>query len=90
MGSHRPTEFLREVPNPRNVTWGASPSLIEPVTGTVVLRNLKAAVSVTATALDGSGKPLGAAMPAKKAADGWAIALGNPVTTWYVLEVKRH
>jgi hypothetical protein len=56
----------------------------------VVLRNLKAAVSVTATALDGSGKPLGAAIPAKKTADGWSIALGNPVTTWYVLEGKRH
>jgi hypothetical protein len=84
------TNFKWDLVNPRNVTWGGSPSLIEPVTGTVVLRNLKAAVSVTATALDGSGNPLGAAIPAKKTADGWSIALGNPVTTWYVLEVKRH
>jgi hypothetical protein len=84
------TNFKWDLVNPRNVTWGGSPSLIEPVTGTVVLRNLKAAASVTATALDGSGKPLGAAIPAKKTADGWSIALGNPVTTWYVLEVKRH
>ena len=74
---------------PRPAGQGESPTLIEPVTGTVILRNLEGATAVSATALDGSGKPLGAAVPGKKTADGWAVAIGDPVTTWYVVEVKR-
>ena len=74
---------------PRPTSFGESPALIEPVTGTVILRNLQGATAVSATALDGSGKPLGAAVPGKKTADGWAVAIGDPVTTWYVVEVKR-
>jgi hypothetical protein len=74
---------------PRPAGQGESPTLIEPVTGTVVLRNLQGATAVSAIALDGSGKPLGAAVPGKKTADGWAVAIGDPVTTWYVVEVKR-
>lgn len=68
---------------------GESPSLIEPVSGTVVLRNLQGATAVSVTPLDGAGKPFGAALPGKKTADGWVVAIGDPVTTWYVVEVKR-
>jgi hypothetical protein len=74
---------------PRPAGQGESPTLIEPVTGKVILRNLQGATAVSAIALDGSGKPLGAAVPGKKTADGWAVAIGDPVTTWYVVEVKR-
>lgn len=70
-------------------TQGGSPSLVEPVAGTVVLRSLEDAAGVTATALDGSGKPIGRLIPGKKTAEGWALAVGEPVTTWYVVEVKR-
>ncbi len=69
---------------------GHSPTLIEPVTGTVTLRNIEGARSVSAAALDGSGKPIGSPISAKKTADGWEIPIGNPVTTWYVLSVSRH
>jgi hypothetical protein len=68
---------------------GHSPTLIEPVTGTVTLRAIEGAKSVSAAALDGSGKPIGDSIQAKKTADGWALPIGNPVTTWYVLSVSR-
>ena len=68
---------------------GESPSLIEPVSGTVVLRNLQGAVAVTAAALDGAGRPIGEPIPAKKTAEGWALAIGDPVTTWYAVSVQR-
>lgn len=68
---------------------GGSPTLIEPVTGTVVLRNLAAAKAVRVAALDGSGKPIGVSASAKKTAVGWVIPVGDPVTTWYVISVTR-
>jgi hypothetical protein len=68
---------------------GHSPTLIEPVSGTVTLRNIQGAKSVTATALDGSGKAIGDAIPAKKTAEGWEIPVGDPVTTWYTVAVSR-
>ena len=71
------------------VNQGGSPSLIEPVTGKIVLRNLQGAKGVSVTALDGSGCPLGARIRAQRAGDEWAFAIGNPVTTWYVVSVER-
>jgi hypothetical protein len=68
---------------------GHSPTLIEPVTGTVTLRNIEGAKSVSAVALDGAGKPTGESIAAKKAAEGWEIPIGSPVTTWYVVSVRR-
>jgi hypothetical protein len=73
----------------RVANQGESPSLIEPVGGTVVLRGLEGAVAVTASALDGAGRPMGDAITAKKQAGGWALPIGDPVTTWYVVSVKR-
>jgi hypothetical protein len=68
---------------------GHSPTLIEPVTGTVTLRAIVGAKSVSAVALDGSGRPIGEPIVGKKSADGWEIAVGAPVTTWYVVTVNR-
>jgi hypothetical protein len=73
----------------RTANQGESPSLIEPVTGTVTLRNLQGAKSVTAQALDGAGRPLGEPMSAHKTAAGWTLTLGEPVTTWYTIRVTR-
>ena len=69
--------------------WGGWPTLIEPVTGTLVLRQLDDAVSVRVTALDGAGRALGEPIPAAKTRDGWTITLGEPATTWYVVTVGR-
>lgn len=73
----------------RLVNQGGPPSLIEPVAGTVTLRQLQRAKSVTAIALDGAGHALGEPIPAKKTAGGWALAIGEPPTTWYVITVGR-
>jgi hypothetical protein len=68
---------------------GRAPTLIEPVTGTVTLRNIVGAKTVGAAALDGSGKPIGNPLQAKKTASGWELPIGTPVTTWYVVSVSR-
>lgn len=73
----------------RVTNQGGSPSLIEPLSGTVTLRNLAKASAVSVAALDGAGKPIGAPIPAKKTADGWIVPLGDPVTTWYVVTVRH-
>jgi hypothetical protein len=68
---------------------GHSPTLIEPVAGTVTLKGIAGANAVSAAALDGSGKPIGNEIQAKKTADGWVLPIGDPVTTWYVVSVRR-
>jgi hypothetical protein len=73
----------------RAANQGESPSLIEPVTGTVVLREIRAAKAVGASALDGAGRPIGDPIQAKKTAAGWAFPIGSPATTWYVISVQR-
>ena len=73
----------------RTLDQGGAPSLIEPVTGRITLRNLTGVTSVSAVALDGSGKPIGAPIAGTRSAAGWTLPIGTPVTTWYVISVKR-
>jgi hypothetical protein len=73
----------------RTASIGEPPSLIEPVRGTVVLRGLEKAATVSAAPLDGAGRAIGEPIAAKKTADGWAVPIGSPVTTWYVISVNR-
>jgi hypothetical protein len=68
---------------------GHAPTLIEPVNGTVTLRNLQGAKAVSAVALDGSGAPIGEPLQAKKTAQGWDLSIGTLVTPWYVVSVRR-
>jgi hypothetical protein len=68
---------------------GTAPTLIEPVTGRLLLRNLSGARKVTMAALDGRGQPIGAPNTAQKTADGWLLTLGATVTTWYEIKVER-
>ena len=69
--------------------WGEGPSLIEVVTGTVVIRNLSPARNVRTTALDGAGRALGEPAAGRRVQDGWAIPIGGVATTWYEIEVTR-
>jgi len=73
----------------RTSNQGESPSLIEPVTGTLVLRDLKPAKTIAVSALDGAGHPIGEPIQAKKTAAGWEFPLGTTVTTWYYISVQR-
>ncbi|HEU0006213.1 MAG TPA: hypothetical protein VFS12_09510 [Terriglobia bacterium] len=69
--------------------WGGPPTLIEPVKGKVILRNLEKAAEVRATALDGAGKRIGKPLAAKQVKDGWEIEIGDPSTTWYEVTVRK-
>jgi hypothetical protein len=67
--------------------WGAGPVLIEPVTGTVTLRGLADAKSVSVTPLTAEGRRLSPSREADRTASNWSITLGEPATTWWLLEV---
>ena len=73
----------------RVTSRGESPTLIEPVTGTIRLRGLERARAVTAAALDGAGKPLGTAVSAQRIPDGWSLVLPERATVWYAISVAR-
>ena len=69
--------------------WGAAPTVVEPVTGTVVLKGLDGASAVSAQPLDGGGKPLGPPLGAERASAGWVLPIGKPPTVWYAVTVSR-
>ncbi len=69
--------------------WGTAPTRIDAVQGDVLLKNLEKAAAITAQPLDGSGSPLGSPVAAAESPEGWTITLGNPATTWMVVEVRR-
>ncbi|HEY0947521.1 MAG TPA: hypothetical protein VGD81_19720 [Opitutaceae bacterium] len=69
--------------------WGHGPTLIEPVTGWLVLRELDGAVALKLTPLDGTAKPLGEPIAGRRLEDGWEIPLGNPATNHYLVEIIR-
>lgn len=69
--------------------WGDSPTLIEPVVGTMVLKHLEPARAIQLQAIDGSGQPIGPPVSATRAGGNWRIPLGRTVTTWYELTVRR-
>ena len=68
---------------------GKSPTLIEPVTGAITLRDLAHARRVSARALDGSGHPFGDPIIAKHTGAKWELAVGQIVTPWYEVTVER-
>jgi hypothetical protein len=69
--------------------WGTTPTLIDQVRGTVILRNLKGARAVLLQPIDGAGQPEGTALPATRKGEDWVLQLGEPVTTWYEITVQR-
>ncbi|MEK7403940.1 MAG: hypothetical protein AAB225_02425 [Acidobacteriota bacterium] len=71
------------------VDWGAAPTLIEPVAGTVTLRNLRGASGVEAVALDGAARPLGQPIAARRTPAGWEIPIGEPAAPWHAVRVRR-
>lgn len=69
--------------------WGHGPTLIEPVTGWLELRELDGAVAVLVTPLDGAARPLTRPAPGRRLEDGWEVELGSQVATQYLVEVIR-
>jgi hypothetical protein len=71
------------------VEWGKGPLWIEPVTGDLTLRQLADARSVRATPLTAEGRALNPVSLAEHGERGWTLELGNPATTWWLIEVDR-
>jgi len=70
-------------------SMGGSPTLVEPVTGSLILRGLESARSVKIQAIDGAGQPLGAPVEVWSEQDTWKVPLGTVTTTWYEITVER-
>ena len=70
--------------------YGASPTLVQPVTGTITLRGLAPAKAVHLQPIDGAGQPKGKIIQATSHnKDEWSLPLGTITTTWYLIEVER-
>ncbi len=68
---------------------GGAPTLVEPVSGRIILHDLRGATAVRVTPLDGAGHAIGEPISAQKTAAGWSFSIGEPVTVWYVVAVTR-
>jgi hypothetical protein len=68
--------------------WGTAPTLIEPITGWILLKNIEGAVAMLVTPLDGSARPI-AELHGRRLEAGWEIPIGNPATTTYLVNVIR-
>ncbi|MBC9032009.1 hypothetical protein IAG41_06360 [Sphingomonas sp. JC676] len=69
--------------------WGTAPTLIEPITGWIQLKDLEGAIGVSATPLDGAARPIGQEIKGRMIEPGWEIAVGTPATTSYLIRVER-
>jgi len=74
---------------PETKGWGTGPTLIEPVTGWLTLRDLDGAVRVELIPLNGAARPIGKPIRAKLVEEGFEIPLGDPATTWYLVRVTK-
>ena len=73
----------------RVASQGESPTLIEPVTGTLRLCGIEKASTVSAAALDGAGHAIGEPVRARHDGADWALPIGGTATTWYLISVER-
>ncbi len=69
--------------------WGDAPTVIEPVKGKVILRNLEPLQRIEITPLDGAGKALGDSVSANKAKRDFVLSVGEQATTWYLVRIER-
>jgi hypothetical protein len=69
--------------------WGSAPTVIEPITGWIQLKDLEGAIGVFAQPLDGAARPVGKEIKGRMIEPGWEIAVGTPVTTTYLIRVER-
>ncbi len=69
--------------------WGKGPTLIEPVRGWLMLRELDGAVAVRLTPLDGGSQPIGEPLSGRRMEVGWEVELGTVPTVQYLVEVYR-
>ncbi|UCC99143.1 MAG: hypothetical protein JSW66_04500 [Phycisphaerales bacterium] len=70
--------------------WGTAPTLIEPVTGKLTLRNMVPLQRIEMIPLDGAGKPSARARTGGNVEGNFTFELaGEPATTWYLIRIRR-
>ena len=69
--------------------WGSAPTVIEPVKGKVILRNLEASQKIEIIPLDGAGKALGYTVSAHSTNGEVILSIGEQATTWYLVRIQR-
>jgi len=69
--------------------WGSAPTVIEPVKGKVIFRNLISAKCAEAVPLNGAGRAMGESIVMQNVPEGLVIPVGEPATTWYLVRIQR-
>jgi len=69
--------------------WGSAPTVIEPVKGQVILRNLESSQKIELVPLDGASKALGYITTAHSANGEVKLSIGDQATTWYLIRIQR-
>jgi hypothetical protein len=70
-------------------SWGSAPTVIEPVRGKVILRNLEPLQQIEIIPLDGEGKALGYTVFAHGTKGDFILSIGEQATTWYLIRIQR-
>ncbi|MCD6360677.1 MAG: hypothetical protein J7M38_07375 [Armatimonadetes bacterium] len=71
------------------VDQGRAPVRIETVAGTITLKGLDPATSVSVAALDSGGKAMSGFSEATPSGGDWSFPVGRKATPWYLILVKR-
>jgi len=69
--------------------WGTEPTVIEPVTGQILLKDIAPARRVEIVPLDSTAKAVGEPVPAEKTESGYRIPIGRPAVPWYIIRITR-
>jgi len=69
--------------------WGAAPTVIEPVKGKIVLRNLEPLQRIEIIPLDSAGKALENSIIVQGVKGVFVLQVGQPATVWYLVRVER-
>lgn len=69
--------------------WGKGPVLLQPVTGSITLRDLGLIKALRVFPLESSGRPLDTTLPVTRTGSGYSFTLGDPATVWYAVEIER-
>jgi hypothetical protein len=70
--------------------WGSAPTVIEPVKGKVILRNIEPAKRIEVIPLNGAGEALGNTSSTQSIKADLAVSIGEPATTWYLARIQRY
>jgi hypothetical protein len=69
--------------------WGSAPTVIEPVKGKVILRNLEPLQRIEIIPLDGAGKALENSVSVHGVKGEFVLQIGQPATVWYLVRIQR-